>query len=111
MYDLIGDTHGHATELAQLLTKLGYTKNRVGVYEHPTRKVMNYRYRTDKSFMIKMETNAPICVFVGGNHHKSRRSIAMESALLFLPGPLQKNGLLIFDMPLRIHLYLSDTIG
>ena len=40
MYDLIGDIHGHATELAQLLTKLGYTKNRVGVYEHPTRKVI-----------------------------------------------------------------------
>ena len=40
MYDLIGDIHGHATELTQLLTKIDYTKNRVGVYEHATRKVI-----------------------------------------------------------------------
>ena len=40
MYDLIGDTHGHATELAQLLTKLGYKKNSEGIYQHPTRKVI-----------------------------------------------------------------------
>ena len=39
MYDLIGDIHGHADELIQLLDVLGYQKNQ-GVYEHPDRKVI-----------------------------------------------------------------------
>lgn len=34
--DLIGDIHGHATELEQLLTKMGYQKNKEkGHYEYP----------------------------------------------------------------------------
>jgi len=39
MIDLIGDIHGHADELEQLLLKLGYAKNK-GVYFHPDRKVL-----------------------------------------------------------------------
>jgi hypothetical protein len=39
MYDLIGDIHGHADELIQLLEKLGYRK-RQKVYGHPERKVI-----------------------------------------------------------------------
>ena len=39
MYDLIGDIHGHADELIQLLSLLGYQQRR-GVYEHPERKVI-----------------------------------------------------------------------
>jgi hypothetical protein len=39
MYDLIGDIHGHADELVQLLELLGYRKNR-GVYRHPERSVI-----------------------------------------------------------------------
>src|ERR1700692_2867612 len=39
MYDLIGDMHGHADELAQLLDALGY-RNDQGVYRHPERKVI-----------------------------------------------------------------------
>jgi len=39
MYDLIGDIHGHADELTQLLDSMGYRLNR-GVYEHPERKVI-----------------------------------------------------------------------
>lgn len=38
MFDFIGDIHGYADKLIELLEKLGYTiKN--GVYSHPTRKV------------------------------------------------------------------------
>ncbi len=33
-YDLIGDIHGHAQELQQLLKQLHYTLNDVGVYTH-----------------------------------------------------------------------------
>ena len=39
MYDLIGDIHGHADELVELLKALGYRKLH-GVYRHPTRQVI-----------------------------------------------------------------------
>jgi hypothetical protein len=39
MYDLIGDIHGHADELVQLLEALGYGESG-GVYRHPDRKVI-----------------------------------------------------------------------
>ena len=39
MYDLIGDIHGHATELKQLLEKLGYALED-GSYRHPGREVI-----------------------------------------------------------------------
>ncbi|MBF9140448.1 metallophosphoesterase [Hymenobacter properus] len=34
MYDLIGDIHGHAAELRQLLAKLDYAPDAAGVYRH-----------------------------------------------------------------------------
>ncbi len=39
MYDLIGDIHGHADELVQLLERLDYRKIR-GIYRHPDRKAI-----------------------------------------------------------------------
>ena len=39
MIDLIGDIHGHADKLEELLLKLGYAKNN-GAYSHPHRKVL-----------------------------------------------------------------------
>jgi hypothetical protein len=39
MYDLIGDIHGHADELVQLLEVLGYRKHGT-TYSHPERKVI-----------------------------------------------------------------------
>lgn len=39
MYDLIGDIHGHADALLQLLRQLGYSKQK-GVYRHPERQVI-----------------------------------------------------------------------
>ncbi len=39
MVDLIGDIHGHADKLEELLLKLGYAKNN-GAYSHPDRKVL-----------------------------------------------------------------------
>lgn len=38
LYDIIGDTHGHATKLKALFTNLGYSnRNADGVWRHPTR--------------------------------------------------------------------------
>ena len=39
-YDLIGDIHGHAHELKKLLSRLGYERDRSGVYRHSSRKVI-----------------------------------------------------------------------
>jgi hypothetical protein len=39
MYDIIGDIHGHAHPLKQLLKKMGYSKVN-GVYQHPGRQVI-----------------------------------------------------------------------
>lgn len=39
MIDLIGDIHGHADKLEELLQKLGYAKSN-GAYSHPDRKVL-----------------------------------------------------------------------
>jgi hypothetical protein len=39
MIDFIGDIHGHADKLEELLLKLGYTKSN-GLYSHPERKVL-----------------------------------------------------------------------
>lgn len=39
MIDLIGDIHGYAEKLEELLVKLGYSKSE-GVYSHPERKVL-----------------------------------------------------------------------
>ena len=39
MYDLIGDIHGHATELKALLAKMDYRETD-GVWQHPERTVI-----------------------------------------------------------------------
>jgi hypothetical protein len=39
MYDLIGDIHGHAAALQQLLKTLGYFRQK-GIYRHPDRRVV-----------------------------------------------------------------------
>lgn len=39
MYDIIGDIHGYADHLKQLLTKMGYT-NEKGLWSHPERKAI-----------------------------------------------------------------------
>lgn len=39
-YDLIGDIHGHADELEELLISMGYQLNAQSCYQHPTRKVI-----------------------------------------------------------------------
>ncbi|MBC5772798.1 metallophosphoesterase [Pontibacter sp. KCTC 32443] len=39
MYDIIGDVHGHADALEQLLQKLGYDNSK-GYYSHPERKII-----------------------------------------------------------------------
>ncbi len=52
MIDLIGDIHGHADQLEELLHKLGYEK-RNGTYTHPERKVLFVGDYIDRGPKIK----------------------------------------------------------
>lgn len=52
MYDLIGDIHGHADKLEELLIKLGYEKTG-GIYSHPERKVLFVGDYIDRGPKIK----------------------------------------------------------
>jgi len=52
MIDFIGDIHGHADELEQLLKRLGYTKNK-GVYSHHKSKVLFVGDYIDRGPKIK----------------------------------------------------------
>ena len=74
MYDIIGDIHGHADQLIQLLEALDYRKIN-GVYRHPTRKAVfcgdfidrGPRIRDVLSICRSMcENNAAMAVM--GNH-------------------------------------------
>src|SRR5690554_3812261 len=49
MYDLIGDIHGHATELKALLTKMDYRETD-GIWQHPKRKVIFLGDFVDRGF-------------------------------------------------------------
>ena len=52
MYDLIGDIHGHAEELAALLEMLGYRKS-AGVYRHPERQAIFFGDFIDRGPRIR----------------------------------------------------------
>ena len=75
MYDLIGDIHGHADELEELLQKLNYSKDSNDVYHHPTRKVIFAGDFIDRGPKIrtvlqiaKRMTDAGNALAVMGNH-------------------------------------------
>jgi len=74
MYDLIGDIHGHADELVQLLETLGYNDTQ-GAYLHPERKVIFLGDFIDRGPKIRqvLETVRPMvekgtALAVMGNH-------------------------------------------
>jgi len=84
MYDIIGDTHGHARRLQALLTKLGYSPQ-AGVWRHPQRKALFLGDFVDRGpeqletvQMIKamVETHAALALL--GNHEFNAVAFAME---------------------------------
>jgi len=66
MIDFIGDIHGHADELEELLSKLGYTQNN-GTYSHHERKVLFVGDYIDRGPKIK-ETLKIVKAMVDGDH-------------------------------------------
>ena len=86
MYDFIGDIHGHADELQELLLKLDYKKSN-GVYAHPTRKVFFLGDFIDRGPQIK-ETlkiakamvDAGNAVAIMGNHEYNAICFHLEES-------------------------------
>jgi hypothetical protein len=73
-YDIIGDIHGHASRLENLLGKLGY-QNRQGYYRHPERKAVfvgdlidrgNENFKTLE--LVKAMVDHGQALIVMGNH-------------------------------------------
>lgn len=74
MYDLIGDIHGYAQKLEELLKKLGYSKQN-GIYSHPERKVLFVGDYIDRGpqiretlQIVKSMTESGNAVALMGNH-------------------------------------------
>lgn len=67
MIDLIGDIHGHADELVQLLTKLGYVNDSVGGYVHAERKVLFVGDYIDRGPKIRETLNIVKQMVESGN--------------------------------------------
>ncbi len=87
MYDLIGDIHGHADELVQLLETLGYGKTQ-GAYRHPERKVIFLGDFIDRGPKIRevLEIVRPMveevtALAVMGNHELNALAFHTEDPL------------------------------
>ena len=90
MYDLIGDIHGHAAELVQLLETLGYAK-RGGIYRHPERRIIFLGDFIDRGPQIRqvLEIVRPMiesesALAVMGNHELN--ALAYHTSDPDLPG-------------------------
>lgn len=74
MYDLIGDIHGYASILEELLSKLGY-KKRNGSYRHPHRKAIFVGDYIDRGpeiretlWLVRSMTDTGEAIALMGNH-------------------------------------------
>jgi hypothetical protein len=66
MYDFIGDIHGYADKLEELLLKLGYKKDN-GVYSHPERKVFFIGDYIDRGLQIRQTLQIVRSMVESGN--------------------------------------------
>jgi len=74
MYDFIGDIHGHADKLCELLEKLGYSKKN-GIYQHSERKVFFLGDYIDRGkqiketlFLVRNMVESGSALAIMGNH-------------------------------------------
>jgi hypothetical protein len=93
MYDLIGDIHGHADELVQLLEALGYRKHG-RTYVHPERKVIFLGDFIDRGPKIRevLEIVRPMveqgnALAVMGNHELNALAYHTEDPPALSPTP------------------------
>lgn len=86
MYDIVGDIHGHADKLAQLLKVLGYTKSG-NLWSHPERKLISIGDLVDRGphqreviDILKPMADAGHAVVLMGNHEFNAVSWALKDS-------------------------------
>lgn len=107
MYDIIGDVHGHAAHLKQLLLKMGYQKSN-GSYSHPERKAVfvgdfiNRGPEIRKTIrIIRAMVDEGAALAVLGNHE-------INAIIYHLK---DKEGRLLVNKPSKYFLSLFKTIN
>lgn len=93
MYDLIGDIHGHATELEQILRELGYAR-RNGTYQRTDRKVVFLGDFIDRGPQIR-ETLEIVRPMVDGGHALAVMGNHEFNAIAYATPDPRKNGTFI----------------
>ena len=90
MYDLIGDLHGHADALEELLLALGYQQT-AGVYRHANRQVIFLGDFVDRGpkirqvlHIVRSMVEADTALAVMGNHELN--ALAFHTELALKPG-------------------------
>jgi hypothetical protein len=97
MFDLIGDIHGHAKALQRLLTELGYSNKKDGIYRHPERTAIFLGDFIGGAIKANLPTRVAL-----------RVASAIESRIVEVPGAelLLGNGDLLFKSigpPIRLQ--------
>ncbi len=109
MYDLIGDIHGHADELMQLLQRLGYQKQQ-GIFRHPERKVVFLGDFIDRGPQIRqvleivrpmVEAGAALSVM--GNHE-------LNAMAYHTPDPSRPGEFLRRHKPSNVHQHRQTIL-
>ena len=84
MYDLIGDIHGHAAELKELLRKMDYEEVD-GVWQHPARKTIFIGDYIDRGpairetlHIVREMVKADRAIALMGNHEYNALAYAYE---------------------------------
>ena len=85
-YDIIGDIHGQAEELKQLLELLGYVVNDKGIYTHNTRKIIflgdfidRGDYQKEVLSVVRPMVESGAALAVMGNHEYNAIAYATVS--------------------------------
>jgi hypothetical protein len=90
-YDIIGDIHGHAEELEQLLKSLGYTTHGKG-YQHASRKVVFVGDFVDRGPAIARVIEIVRAIVSDGNGHAAMGNHEFNAIAFHTPKPDRSGG-------------------
>ncbi|KAA9353166.1 metallophosphoesterase [Larkinella humicola] len=85
LYDIVGDVHGYADKLRQLLEQMGYEQQK-GVYSHPSRKVIFVGDWIDRGpqvretlSLVRAMIDGGLALAVMGNHEYNAIAFHLEN--------------------------------
>lgn len=107
MYDIIGDVHGYATHLKQLLLKMGYQKTN-GCYSHPERKAIFVGDFINRGPEIRKTIRIIRNMVENGNAYAVLGNHEINAIIYHLK---DKEGHLLVNKPSKYFLSLFKTIN